>query len=154
MCSVLSKHGWSVHAGCNITDLQVPLPFDGNWTGLSSEAGFRFEGGNVTYNGISEGSVAIYTTFGSYLVNSSQTFNTTCRNDEWDPLPTISVTIGTTSGRLCIYIHTLYVPCAFFCNMHVRIYIIIHDSLFMGGTMCIACERALGGTPCFIHNYA
>ena len=98
----------------------------------------------MTYNGISEDSVAIYTTFGNFLVNGSQTFNTTCRNDEWDPLPTISVTIGTTSGRLCIYIHTLYVPCAFFCNMHVHIYIIIHDSLFMGGTMCIACERALG----------
>ena len=79
----------------------------------------------MTYNGISEGSVAPYTTFGNFLVNGNQTFNTTCRNDEWDQLPTISIlTISTTSGRLCIYVHTLYVPCAFmFCNMHVRIYI-------------------------------
>ena len=39
-----------------------------------------------------------------------------------------------------MYIHT----CAFmFCNMHVCL-IHIHDGLFMGGTMCIACERALG----------
>ena len=58
----------------------------------------------MTYNGISEGSVATYTTFGSYLVNGSQTFNTTCRNDEWDRLPNISVTIGT------------YVPCAVMCE--------------------------------------
>ena len=57
----------------------------------------------MTYNGISEGSVATYTTYGKYLVNGNQTFNTTCLNDEWDPLPnaTISITIGTTSGRLC-----------------------------------------------------
>ena len=62
----------------------------------------------MTYNGISEGSVATYTTFGNYLVNGNQRFNTTCRNDEWDPLPTISIlTISTTSGRLCIYIHCM-----------------------------------------------
>ena len=78
----------------------------------------------MTYNGISEGSVATYTTFGNFLVNGNQRFNTTCQNDEWDQLPNICIPIGTTSGRLCIYIHRMRPVHLCFCNMHVHIYII------------------------------
>ena len=54
----------------------------------------------MTYNGISEGSTAIYTTIGRYRVNGGLTFQTTCRNNRWVELP--EITEGRASGSTCL----------------------------------------------------
>ena len=47
---------------------------------------FTFSGGRVTFNGISYGSVATYTTTGVYRVSGEQIFQTIiCENNEWIP---------------------------------------------------------------------
>ena len=79
---------------CDSEDLLVDLPSDsGTWSNLTfGETGYSsFNGGNVTFDGISEGSTATYTTHGDYFVNGGQFFNqTTCRNGSWTPLPYIT----------------------------------------------------------------
>ena len=46
---------------------------------------FTFSGGRVTFDGVSYGSVATYTTTGAYCVNGEQSFQTNCQSDEWMP---------------------------------------------------------------------
>ena len=90
-----------IHAVCDPEDLLVDLPSDtsgasGTWSNLTfGETGYSFfEGGNVTFDGIIEGSTATYTTHGDYFVSGGQSFQTTCRNDNWITLPIISVNRG------------------------------------------------------------
>ena len=61
------------------------------WRDLQNTVGYEFDGGNVTFNGIMNGSIAIYTTHGDYLVSGGQTFHTTCHNNGWIHLPTIDI---------------------------------------------------------------
>ena len=44
----------------------------------------------MTFDGVIEGSTATYTTHGDYLVDCEQSYQTTCRNDSWIPLPNIT----------------------------------------------------------------
>ena len=44
---------------------------------------YSFSGGNVTFDGVSLGSTATYTTNEGYLVNGRQTFMSRCGNDDW-----------------------------------------------------------------------
>ena len=39
----------------------------------------------MTFNGVSYGSVATYTTTGDYRVNGEQSFQTVCLNNTWVP---------------------------------------------------------------------
>ena len=94
-CTCISVFPYAV---CDPEDLLVDLPPDsGNWSPLTSgETGYSFfSGGNVTYDGVIEGSTATYTTtittHGDYYVNGGRSFNqTTCRNGSWIPLPNIT----------------------------------------------------------------
>ena len=52
---------------------------------------FTFSGGRVTFNGISYGSVATYTTIGDYRVDGEQNFQTVCLNDTWIPPAVITI---------------------------------------------------------------
>ena len=54
---------------------------------------YSFPGGNVTFDGVSLGSTAAYTTDESYLVNESQTFTSRCGNDNW-VLPSQGIVAG------------------------------------------------------------
>ena len=45
----------------------------------------------MTFNGISYGSVATYTTTGDYRVNGGNTFERTCQNDTWNYEAIISI---------------------------------------------------------------
>ena len=81
------------YAVCNPEDLLVDLPSDSStWSPLTfGETGYSsFSGGSVTFDGISEGSTATYTTHGDYFVSGGQFFQTTCRNGSWILLPNIT----------------------------------------------------------------
>ena len=54
------------------------------------EGFYSFSGGNVTYNGVSLGSTAAYTTSLDYLVNGQRFHESTCENDMWTPEAIIS----------------------------------------------------------------
>ena len=82
----------SITADCSPTDLKVDLPDGQVWRDLQNTVGYEFDGGNVTFNGIMNGSIATYTTYGDYLVSGGQTFHTTCHNNQWIHLPTIDIT--------------------------------------------------------------
>ena len=81
-----------ITADCSPTDLKVDLPDGQVWRDLQTTVGYEFDGGNVTFNGIMNGSIATYTTYGDYLVSGGQTFHTTCHNNGWIHLPTIDIT--------------------------------------------------------------
>ena len=81
----------SVTADCSPTDLKVDLPDGQVWRDLQNTVGYEFDGGNVTFNGIMNGSIATYTTYGDYFVSGGQTFHTTCLNNGWIHLPTIDI---------------------------------------------------------------
>ena len=51
---------------------------------------FSFDGGSVTYDGVSLGSTATYTTSLDYHVNGSRVFQSSCYNDMWTPPAVIS----------------------------------------------------------------
>ena len=85
------------HTVCYPEDLLVDLPpgTSGTWSPLTSgQPGYSFSGGNVTFDGISEGSTATYTTHGDYFVSGGQFFHTTCHNESWIPLPNITINRG------------------------------------------------------------
>ena len=87
---------------CYPEDLLVDLPpgTSGIWSPLTSgQPGYSFNGGNVTFDGISEGSTATYTTHGDYFVSGGQFFQTVCQKNEWTHLPTIYIT-----GLLTVFI--------------------------------------------------
>ena len=80
---------------CDPEDLLVELPSDsGTWSPLTfGETSYSFFiGGNVTFDGISEGSAATYTTHGDYFVSGGQFFQTMCQKNGWTHLPTIYIT--------------------------------------------------------------
>ena len=54
---------------------------------------YSFSGGNVTFDGVSLGSTATYTTNEHYLVNGSQTFMSRCENENW-VLPSQGIVTG------------------------------------------------------------
>ncbi|CAI8017723.1 hypothetical protein GBAR_LOCUS10717 [Geodia barretti] len=64
---------------------------------------YSFSGGNVTFDGVSLGSTATYTTNERYLVNGSQTFTSRCGNDNW-VLPSQGIVAGNFVCRM-IYCH-------------------------------------------------
>ena len=83
------------HIVCYPEDLLVDLPpgTSGTWSPLTSgQPGYSFNGGNVTFDGISEGSTATYTTHGDYFVSGGQFFQTMCRKNGWIRLPTVYIT--------------------------------------------------------------
>ena len=71
------------------------LPSDESWSDIivtaDGQGVFTFSGGNVTFNGISYGSVATYTTTGDYRVNGEQSFQRICQNGEWMSPATITI---------------------------------------------------------------
>ena len=80
------------HIVCYPEDLLVDLPSD-TWSPLTSgQPGYFFNGGNVTFDGISEGSTATYTTRGDYFVSGGHFFQTMCQKNGWTHLPTIYIT--------------------------------------------------------------
>ena len=82
---------------CDPEDLLVDLPCNASdtWSSLTSgQPGCSFNGGNVTYDGLSEGSTATYNTHGDYFVNGGQFFQATCHNGNWTTLPNITVDRG------------------------------------------------------------
>ena len=58
-----------------------------NWTTMpvfkGGEGFYSFPGGNVTYNGGSQWSIAIYRTSESYLVNGNRLLQRVCVNGNW-----------------------------------------------------------------------
>ena len=54
---------------------------------------YSFSGGNVTFDEVSLGSTATYTTNERYLVNGRQTFTSRCGNDSW-VLPSQGIVTG------------------------------------------------------------
>ena len=54
---------------------------------------YSFSGGNVTFDGVSLGSTATYTTDESYPVNGSQTCTSRCENENW-VLPSQGIVAG------------------------------------------------------------
>ncbi|CAI8017726.1 hypothetical protein GBAR_LOCUS10717 [Geodia barretti] len=60
---------------------------------------YSFSGGNVTFDGVSLGSTATYTTNERYLVNGSQTFTSRCGNDNW-VLPSQGIVAASQPGKL------------------------------------------------------
>ena len=49
------------------------------------EGVYSFPGGNVTYNGVSLGSIATYRTSVDYRVNGVQLLESTCEDGMWTP---------------------------------------------------------------------
>ena len=67
-----------------------------NWTEVNftnSVGIYSFSGGNVTFDGVSLGSTATYTTNERFLVNGRQMFTSRCRNDSW-VLPSQGIDTG------------------------------------------------------------
>ena len=62
--------------------------------------GFSFSGGNVTFNGVSLGSTAIYMTSVDYHVNGGLMLERVCLNNTWTPPADINVT-GKESPESC-----------------------------------------------------
>ena len=65
-----------------------------DWSGImltSDGPGFfSFPGGNVTFNGVFQGSTAIYRTSVDYRVNGGLMLERVCLNDTWTPSVTIT----------------------------------------------------------------
>ena len=80
---------------CDPEDLRVALPSNESWSDVMMTADglgvFTFSEGNVTFDGVSYGSVATYTTTGAYCVNGEQSFQRTCQSDEWLPAAAVSI---------------------------------------------------------------
>ena len=80
---------------CDPEDLRVSLPSNESWSDVIMTADglrmFTFSGGNVTFNGISYGSVATYTTTEDYHINGEHTFQRFCQN-AWIPPARITFT--------------------------------------------------------------
>ena len=94
-----NTHIFIFHIVCDPEDLLVDLP-SGTWSPLTSgQPGHSFNGGNVTFDGISEGSTATYTTHGDYFVSGGQLFQTMCRKNGWIYLPTIYI-----AGLMAVFI--------------------------------------------------
>ena len=75
--------------------VQLPSPPPGlTWSAMTVTTeglgSFSFDGGSVTYDGVSLGSTATYTTSLDYHVNGSQVFQSSCHNDMWTPPAVIS----------------------------------------------------------------
>ena len=84
---------------CDPDDLRVPPPFNDSWSDVMMTADglgvFTFSGGNVTFDGVSYGSVATYTTTGDYRVIGEQSVQSICESDEWLP-PVAIIRIAST----------------------------------------------------------
>ena len=63
---------------------------------------FTFSGGNVTFDGVSYGSVATYTTTGDYRVIGEQNVQSICESDEWMP-PEAIIRIASTHVHVHMY---------------------------------------------------
>ena len=87
--------------------MKVDLPDGQVWRDLQNTVGYEFDGGNVTFNGIMDGSIATYTTYGDYLVSGGQTFHTTCHNNGWKHLPTIDIAGNKFFISSCTYARSL-----------------------------------------------
>ena len=60
----------------------------------------------MTFDGISEGFTATYTTHGDYFVSGGQFFQTMCRKNRWMHLPTIYMYItGLMPVSIMNYLH-------------------------------------------------
>ena len=85
-------------SGVNISDVS-DITLTSNGDGFIS-----FPGGNVTFNGVSLESTAIYRTTIDYCVNNATMFESICLNNMWTP----SVII-ISAGIYCMYIQCLFI---------------------------------------------
>ena len=75
---------------CDPQTLLLPLPPGLSWSAMGLGS-FSFDGGSVTYDGVSLGSTATYTTSMDFCLNDSpEPFQSVCMNNEWTPLPNIT----------------------------------------------------------------
>ena len=74
-----------------------------DWSGLMLTPDgfgfFSFPGGNVTFNGVSLGSTAIYRTSVDYRVNGGLMLESVCLNNMWTPSATIVAGKEVESGK-------------------------------------------------------
>ena len=97
---------------CDPQTLLVALPPGLSWSAMTVTTeglgSFSFDGGSVTYDGVSLGSTATYTTSMDFLLNGSPgPFRSVCVNNEWTPLPNI-----TSSGEIeVIFLIPLHTGC-------------------------------------------
>ena len=79
---------------CDPQTLLVPLSTGLSWSAMTVTTeglgSFSFDGGSVTYDGVSTGSTATYTTSINFCLNGSREFQSDCVNNEWTPLPVIT----------------------------------------------------------------
>ena len=94
--------------------MQLPSPPPGlSWSAMTviteGLGSFSFDGGSVTYDGVSLGSTATYTTSMNFLLNGNpESFQSFCVN-EWTPLPYITAgEVEVNTGCPCIYTLHLY----------------------------------------------
>ena len=85
---------------CNLGDLLVKLPSGLNWSPMTvtSEAlgFFSFAGGNMTYDGLSPGSTAMYRTSADYHINGGKILWRMCLSNMWTPQAEITSEGGRT----------------------------------------------------------
>ena len=80
---------------CDPQTLLVPLSTGLSWSAMTVTTeglgSFSFDGGSVTYDGVSMGSTATYTTSMDFCLNGSpELFQSFCVNNDWTPLPNIT----------------------------------------------------------------
>ena len=73
---------------------------------------FSFPRGNVSFNGVSLGSTAIYRTSVDYRVNGGLMLERVCLNNTWTPSATI-ISVGKEASELCIIV-------AHYCISHLQ----------------------------------
>ena len=77
----------SLHFISKVCDPELLLASSVNWSTMSVTPDglgvFTFPGGNVTFDGVSLGSTAVYSTNQYHRVNGSQTFESKCGNNNW-----------------------------------------------------------------------
>ena len=78
----------------------------------------------MTFDGVSLGSTATYTTNERYLVNRSQTFMSRCGNDNW-VLPSQGIVAGnvimTQRGQLIIVLFSQFVCRMIYCRVTIQL---------------------------------
>ena len=103
---------------CDPQTLLVPLSTGLSWSAMTVATeglgSFSFDGGSVTYDGVSLGSTATYTTSMDFRLNGSpEPFQSVCVNNEWTPLPNITSS-GEVEVILCIsYNNYTGCPCIY-----------------------------------------
>ena len=93
---------FSSYIACSLDDLLVSGV---DWSGIMLTPDglgfFSFPGGNVTFNGVSLGSTAIYRTSVDYRVNGGLMLERVCQNNMWTPSATI-ILAGKEALESCI----------------------------------------------------